>query len=70
YARRITIPTLLIVGAIDDIAPLSAQYGLRGQLPTASLVIINNVGHLIHHEAPDQAAATIEKFLSKKGADF
>lgn len=64
YAPKITLPTLLIAGSIDDIAPLSSQYALRQQLPHSTLVVIDNVGHLIHHEAPAEAAAAIKKFLN------
>lgn len=63
YASKIKMPTLLVAGSIDDIAPLSSQYALRSQLPDAKLAIIDNVGHLIHYEAPGQAATAITQFI-------
>jgi len=63
YAPGIHLPTLLIAGAIDDVAPLKGQFNLEQQLPDARLVIIDNVGHLIHHEAPKDAAEAIREFL-------
>jgi pimeloyl-ACP methyl ester carboxylesterase len=64
YAPHIHKLTLLIAGDIDDIAPLSGQYTLEKTLPNARLIIIPGVGHLIHHEAPQQAATEIQKFLN------
>lgn len=64
YAANIQAPTLLIAGDIDDIAPLHGQYALEQQIPDAQLVVAKNVGHLIHHEAPELAAEAIKRFLS------
>jgi pimeloyl-ACP methyl ester carboxylesterase len=64
YASNIHMPTLLIAGGADDIAPLHAQQKLEHQLLDAQLVSIPNVGHLIHREAPAKAAKAIIVFLS------
>ena len=64
FALSIHMPTLLIAGAIDDIAPLKGQYELERLLPDARLIVIQDVGHLIHREAPKQAAEAITQFLS------
>lgn len=61
-AEHIKTPTLLVVGEIDDIAPLKGQARLAHELATSQLVIVPRVGHLIHHEAPDIAAAAIDTF--------
>jgi len=61
-ADQITTPTLLIVGEIDDIAPLSGQKQLEQKLADSQLVVAPKVGHLIHHEAPDIAAQAIAAF--------
>lgn len=63
FAKQVNTPTLLIAGEIDDIAPVKGQYVLEKTIPNARLVTIAGVGHLIHHEAPKQAARTIEEFL-------
>jgi pimeloyl-ACP methyl ester carboxylesterase len=63
FAPNIHIPTLLIAGAADDIAPVKGQFALEHQLPQAQLVIIDHVGHLIHREAPKEAAEAITKFI-------
>lgn len=64
YAPAIKVPTLLIAGGSDDIAPLHAQQELEHQLLNAWLVPIPGVGHLIHYEAPKQAAEAITRFLN------
>lgn len=57
-------PTLLIAGDRDDITPLPAQLALRNRLTHARLRVVPGVGHLIHYEAIDDAAAEIAHFLS------
>ncbi|MCS5719417.1 lysophospholipase [Herbiconiux sp. CPCC 205763] len=63
YAARITAPTLLIAADKDDITPLAAQHRLRDTMPDARLVVLDDVGHLIHYERPIEAARAIEAFL-------
>jgi pimeloyl-ACP methyl ester carboxylesterase len=63
FAPHIHVPTLLVAGARDDIAPSSGQYELERQLPDARLLVIPDVGHLIHREAPRAAAEAITQFL-------
>jgi len=65
YAARIEAPTLLIAAAQDDITPLAAQYRLLEALPHASLHVIDGVGHLIHYETPDEAAALLRAALDE-----
>ncbi|GAB3407030.1 alpha/beta hydrolase [Schumannella luteola] len=64
-ADALTMPTLLIAGAEDMIAPLTGQHALLTKLPDARLVELPGVGHLIHYERPQQAAAEIERFLGE-----
>ena len=65
-APHIDVPTLLIAGSHDDLAPPAAQRRLLQQLPSAELVVIDNVGHLIHYETPLEAAEAIDKFIAKR----
>ncbi|PPG57508.1 alpha/beta hydrolase [Rathayibacter sp. AY2B7] len=65
YAARIGVPTQLIAAAQDDITPLSAQYRLLERLPHARLHVIDGVGHLIHYETPDEAAAVLRTALEE-----
>jgi pimeloyl-ACP methyl ester carboxylesterase len=65
-APHITVPTLLIAGDKDDLAPPVTQKRLVQQLPGAELVVIDNVGHLIHYETPSEAAEAIDSFIATR----
>ncbi|MFB2556111.1 alpha/beta fold hydrolase [Herbiconiux liangxiaofengii] len=65
YAARITAPTLLIAADQDDITPVAAQHRLAEAMPDARLVVLNDVGHLIHYERPVEAAEAITAFLGR-----
>ena len=67
-APRLALPTLLIAGERDEIATLPTQRTLATLLPDAELVVLDNVGHLIHYETPAPAAAAIIDFLERHPA--
>ncbi len=62
-ATSLTMPTLLVVGDLDNIAPLDGQRRLAELLPDGELVILEGVGHLVHYERPAEAASAIRAFL-------
>ncbi|WP_314101349.1 alpha/beta hydrolase [uncultured Frigoribacterium sp.] len=64
YAARVAVPTLLIAADRDDITALPAQHELRALFPDARLTVIDGVGHLIHYEKPQEAAAAIQGFVA------
>lgn len=64
YAARIKLPTLLIAGAKDEIAPLKSEHELYNNLDTPTeLAVITAVGHLIHYEKAAEAADYIKAFI-------
>jgi pimeloyl-ACP methyl ester carboxylesterase len=63
-ARAIAQPTLLIAAVRDDITPIEKERELATLFPDAELVEIPDVGHLIHYETPQAAAAAIRRFLA------
>ncbi|MCA1189162.1 MULTISPECIES: alpha/beta fold hydrolase [unclassified Saccharopolyspora] len=65
HSASLTLPTLLIAGESDDIAPLAGQRELLAGLPDAELVVIPGVGHLVHYETPAAAAHAIDRFLGE-----
>ena len=67
-AAKLALPTLLIAGSEDEIATLPNQHKLLGLLPDGELVVIDKVGHLIHYETPEPAAAAINDFLERHPA--
>lgn len=65
FSDAFSMPTLLIVGEIDDITPLTEQLKLAHLVDGAQLQIIPHVGHLIHYEAVGESAAHIDSFLTE-----
>lgn len=63
FAKDITQPTLLIVGDKDDITSIDEQYRLADEFSDAKINVIPDVGHLVHYEAPQQAADYILDFI-------
>lgn len=63
-AHALTLPTLLIAGEHDDITALPKQHQLADAIRDAQLIVIPQVGHLIHYETAPQAAQAIKNFLS------
>ncbi len=66
YASRVDTPVLLIAADRDDITPLPAQRRLQTLFPDALLHVVHGVGHLVHYEAPEEAAMRIRTFLADR----
>jgi pimeloyl-ACP methyl ester carboxylesterase len=66
YAARIPERTLLVAAEKDDITPIAAEYRLQTLFPDAELVVIPDVGHLIHYETPAAAARAIQRFVAEQ----
>ena len=64
--RGVRIPTLLLVGALDEIARRRSQLELLHDLPTSRLEILPNAGHDISLEQPIEAADHIISFLREQ----
>ncbi len=64
FADRMTVPTLLVAAELDEITPITAVRHLAEAMPDAMLTELKNVGHLIHYEVPQLAAAAIRSFLA------
>lgn len=63
-AAQITLPTLLIAAEKDQLTTVADQKITAARFKDARLVILPSVGHLIHYEAPVQAASAIREFIS------
>jgi pimeloyl-ACP methyl ester carboxylesterase len=61
---RITVPTLVMVGADDTLLPPPNSHRLAAGIPNAKLVTIPGTGHLITDENPAAATAAIASFLA------
>ncbi|MES2092633.1 MAG: alpha/beta hydrolase [Actinomycetota bacterium] len=67
YAEGVHIPTLLVAAELDDITPVQAHRDLVQTMTDARLELLLGVGHLIHYEVPELAAAAIHRFLIDQG---
>ncbi|WBU38575.1 alpha/beta fold hydrolase [Homoserinibacter sp. YIM 151385] len=67
-AGSLTMPTLLIAGDDDLVAPLAGQRELAARAPGARLEVLEGVGHLVHYERPEDAARLIRAFLAEGAA--
>ncbi|WP_193096192.1 alpha/beta fold hydrolase [Brevibacterium sp. FME17] len=59
---RLSMPTLVIAGDKDAIAPIKATRKFVAGLSDATFVELSGVGHLVHYERPDEAASAIMDF--------
>jgi pimeloyl-ACP methyl ester carboxylesterase len=63
FAAAVTVPTLLVAAELDDITPVSAHEPVVEAIGDARLVVLPDVGHLIHYEKPAAAAEAIKDFI-------
>ena len=65
----INCPTLLLHGELDERSPLHVAESLRQQIPSAELVVIPGVGHLVNAEAPhafnDHVRSLVRRVLQR-----
>ncbi|AYF99035.1 alpha/beta fold hydrolase [Protaetiibacter intestinalis] len=64
-APRVSVPTLMIAGELDRIAPLPGQHATVGLFPDGRLIVVEGVGHLAHYETPGAVATAIRGFLAE-----
>ncbi|PPG29299.1 alpha/beta fold hydrolase [Pseudoclavibacter sp. RFBB5] len=63
HAAELPASTVLIAGALDDIAPLEAQLELA-RLADVPLHVIAGTGHLVHYETPIAAARLLADVIA------
>ncbi|UCE32371.1 MAG: alpha/beta fold hydrolase [Burkholderiales bacterium] len=59
----IAVPTLLVAGADDSVAPVAIARSLRDRVAGARLEIVENAGHWMTIEAPQRAAELLRQHL-------
>jgi pimeloyl-ACP methyl ester carboxylesterase len=63
HLSEIDLPTLVITGDDDSIVPTADSIRLAGELPHASLKVIQDCGHLPHEEQPEEFMQAVRSFL-------
>ena len=64
YAPDLELPVLMIGGLLDELGSEQTQQQLAASFAQARLVMLPEVGHLVHYEKADRAAAEITSFLA------
>jgi len=59
---QIAVPTLLIWGEIDARSPLSVAREFEQRIPTATLVVIPQAGHLSNLDQPERFNDAVRQF--------
>jgi pimeloyl-ACP methyl ester carboxylesterase len=62
--KKVTVPTLVVVGEEDTIAPVSDAEAIANTVPDSKLVRIPECGHLSAVEAPQAFSAALREFLA------
>jgi len=62
-ASSISAPVLVVAATLDDITDIDSQRRVSKLYSNSTYREIQGVGHLVHYEAPDQAARFITEFL-------
>jgi 3-oxoadipate enol-lactonase len=61
--KKVTVPTLVLVGEFDEATPPPMSYELAAGLPNARLMIVSGCAHVPQLQAPEQFLQTIGDFL-------
>lgn len=61
--RSIEVPCLLIWGEYDRVVPLHIGKRLKEDLPNSQLVVLQEAGHLVPEEKPEEVYRHIVKFV-------
>ena len=68
YSPALGLPTLMVAGREDELGTPQTQETLRASFADAQLVMLENVGHLIHYEKAPETAKAIARFLQQLAA--
>jgi pimeloyl-ACP methyl ester carboxylesterase len=66
FYNRIKAPTVIITGDRDTVvSPDIHARALAAKLPNSKLVVLDGVGHMPHHVAPDRVVAAIDEVAAE-----
>jgi pimeloyl-ACP methyl ester carboxylesterase len=66
WLSAIAVPTLVLAGSADQVAPLAHLRSLHAAIPGASLAVIDGAGHVPIGERPDDVCVLVRRFLSQR----
>ena len=62
---QLSLPTLLVWGANNDLVPLTIGRRLAREIPHAELQIVLRTGHYVQEERPDEVRAILKAFVDQ-----
>jgi pimeloyl-ACP methyl ester carboxylesterase len=62
---QLEVPSLVLWGARDGLAPPSIGAEFTRRMPEAKFIIVDDAGHIPHLDQPEAVAATVHAFLAK-----
>lgn len=66
HYRELQMPVTIITGADDQIANVGRQSErLHQELPQSEFIALSDLGHMVHHLAPDAVASAVERSAKK-----
>lgn len=63
--QAVQVPTLVLVGELDDHTPLALSQHLRNSIPGAQLQVVPGAGHLSNLDNPQAFNAALDAFLAQ-----
>ncbi|WP_254796912.1 alpha/beta fold hydrolase [Sulfitobacter albidus] len=64
----LTMPFEIVHGDADTIVPLTVHSEpLSKQVPGANLTVLEGIGHMPHHVAPEESVAAIDRVAARAG---
>jgi haloalkane dehalogenase len=61
---QLGVPTLMVWGGKDTFAPVAGAYRFHQEIPGSSVVVIEEAGHFVADDAPEEFAATVADFVA------
>ena len=58
------VPTLIVWGADDPFSPLAAARRFESEIPGSKLILLEDTGHFIWDERPQETTAAVVEFLA------
>lgn len=62
---RISCPTLVMVGSLDEWSPVAQHEEIAAAISDAELIVVPNAGHMLMAEAPEAVNAAIMNWLDR-----
>ena len=63
--RTVTCPTLILCGRHDQLCPVERHEAMKGMIPHARLLVIEDAGHLPTIETPDIVTTALQELLEE-----